>query len=313
MVGHIPCKLLDCTICLTNRNTITALNHRFDLGHKTGQAVIDPETGCSILSFTQDRYKIPGPIAEYLINPDGFRSQTFKEIDKDKTNVLFAGCSWTFGEGVLQEDSWTSCVSEKISEYLNKEVDAYNVAVMGASPHLTIKNIMGFIRKYGKPDYIFAVIPGHSRKILFSEDTHKFFNGLFPENNIYAKEHKAAIKRYVNAYDPRESLLEISTMIGMLEDLCMSLGINLLWSAYDEAIKHLAETVGHPSYIDDPHNFVKSKDTNSPKGKSNISFYPNSNNVPYWEIAYDDLHPGAAWHHDFSNTVFKELLSRGMI
>jgi hypothetical protein len=163
---------------LFNLNTITSINHRFDLNTDI-QKYYD-EDGYLVLGIFRDAKDVVhhGPELTYRVNRQGFRSKHFQKLDPNKINILYAGCSWTFGEGIVEEHAWSNILSNKIQEHCKKEVDYHNVSAMGASPHLIIKNVMAFIRNYGKPDYLFIEMSDHSRAITYSSQAKAFFRRL---------------------------------------------------------------------------------------------------------------------------------------
>lgn len=286
---------------------ITNLNHNFN--HRLDDGMVD-EDGYFIISNINDKIS-DGPIPTYKLNHDGFRSQHFKPLDKSKTNILFAGCSWTFGEGVLEEHGWASRLSNLIANESGNEVDTYNVSVMGGSPHLVIKNVIGFISNYGAPDYIFINMPAQNRAMVFSKDTDQFFNASMIVEKLSHVETRKDFKRYVDNYVPQESLVNVSTWMSLLELYCGGSGTKLLWTAYDPSIINHAEDMHLSNFVLDEHEF----DETMHHGRtfSNPEKYPNEENIPYWSMGYDENHPGVAWHYDISNRFMGVLKSRGMI
>lgn len=250
-------------------------------------------------------------VAKYVLNEDGFRSEPFKLLNPENVNILYGGCSWTFGDGVLLENSWPARLSELLKEKVKTQVEYFNVSVLGGSPQLVIRNIMGFINKYGKPDYLFINLPGSNRAMVLNQKTETFFNAVLMIEELTQDLDKKDFKRYVNNYEPRESLLSISTMMSLLESFCESSNIKLLWTTYDPLIERSVIDMDLKSFVKDSHKFIKKHKTF--KSFSNLTEYPNLENIPHWEVAWDKTHPGAAWHYDISNTFIKELSDRKML
>ena len=120
--------------------------------------------------------QIKGPRIQYKINKDGFRSKHFATLKKENFNILYGGCSWTFGEGLPEEMTWTYQVTQGIKNKINKNVIDYNLGFMAFSIDLIIKNVMSFIRLYGKPDVIFLCFPDVGRKIKYMDNSYEIFN-----------------------------------------------------------------------------------------------------------------------------------------
>lgn len=271
------------------------------------------------LIVIQERNKnsLDGPEVTYRVNKDGFRSNPFKNLENSKVNILTAGCSWTYGEGIPTEYVWPEVLSNKIKEKSGKDVCIYNLGVMGGSIQLSVKNLLAFIRRYGKPDYIFAELPNFTRGIAYNEKD-KYFMNITIDNHINrrgygSKNEKDVFKRYTLAYVEEENMLEATLLVSLFEEFCKAAGIKLLWSSYAAAFVFRSAAEGaNPAFNnfvfdnhvwseDESHTFRKSSDINK---------YPNVDNLPYWQTAKDDSHPGTAWHQHISNAFFDELLRR---
>lgn len=271
------------------------------------------------LILVEDRIpnSLEGPPVKYKLNKYGFRSDPFKKLGNSKINILTAGCSWTYGEGIPTEYVWPEVLSNKIKEKAGKEVCVYNLGVKGGSIQLSVKNLMAFIRTYGKPDYIFAEMPNFSRNIAYNEKE-KYFMNITIDNHISrmghgTKSEKDTFKRYTMNYVEEEKMLEASMLMSLLEEFCDAAGIKLLWSAYAAAFVFRATSDGANTsfkhFIFDNHVWNKDN-SNKYRKASDIQVYPNINNLPYWATAKDDAHPGTAWHEHISNLFFDELCQR---
>jgi hypothetical protein len=111
---------------------------------------------------------------EYKLNEQYFRSQSFSNFNSNNVNALYAGCSFTFGMGLPDSLLWTSILNDKIEKYLDKKVEPFNIGFRGFSNYLIIKNIMSFIRTYGKPNFLFIVFPDCAREFLFNEKSEQY-------------------------------------------------------------------------------------------------------------------------------------------
>lgn len=90
----------------------------------------------------------------YKLNSDGLRSDEFKK-NPESPHILFAGCSVTCGIGVNIQDTW----AYKLYSDFENASGFFNVSLPGGSPTEIISNIFKYIDQYGKPDYIFILLP----------------------------------------------------------------------------------------------------------------------------------------------------------
>jgi hypothetical protein len=109
----------------------------------------------------------------YKYNSDSFRSEEFKK-EHDGTHILFAGCSSTFGTACKYEDVWAKLVYEEIS--LTKKLSGYfNLGLAGASVDAIYKDILIYISKYSKPDFIFMLLPDPYRYFKYLDEVEKWY------------------------------------------------------------------------------------------------------------------------------------------
>lgn len=98
-----------------------------------------------------------------------FRTDDFKQSHPNGKHILFAGCSFTWGEGLEMEDSWAYKTYKKIAE--KYPVDGfYNVGRIGWSIGESIHHIFMYIREFGNPEAIFLFMPDHGRDMKYVAD-----------------------------------------------------------------------------------------------------------------------------------------------
>lgn len=97
----------------------------------------------------------------YRYNNEFFRSDDFSTVHDGK-HVLFAGCSETEGQGGNMEDSWGHMVFEKIKDSNNVN-SFYNLGRAGFGWQKIISQTQLYIKKYGKPDLMFVLLPNVGR------------------------------------------------------------------------------------------------------------------------------------------------------
>jgi len=235
--------------------------------------------------------QVDGPKIKYNLNKFGFRSKTLKKFDKNEINILYSGCSNTWGNGVFEEEMWSTILTNKMQIlYPNKIINANNIAYPGASIKAIIKNLLGVIQITGNPDYIFISFPNVSRDLSYSKGYGYFIN-CFLQSFIHLNPNETSIK-YNQNFSYENNLLTATTMIFLLEEFCKSSNIKLVWTEWEESDDEIFKKINFNNYLKINKNYEnKAIKTNS----------------PYWEIAKDGRHPGAKWHLGLANYIFDNL------
>jgi hypothetical protein len=109
------------------------------------------------------------PENEYSHNSLGLRDDEFENFKEGYEKFLFAGCSMTEGVGLPKKYMWSENVKKHIKK-TNDKTQFYNIGMGGASTQLIIKNTVSFIKKYGKPDYIFLMLPELGRSVEYDDE-----------------------------------------------------------------------------------------------------------------------------------------------
>lgn len=233
-----------------------------------------------------------GPKIEYNLNDFLFRSKKLTSFEKENINIIYSGCSNTYGEGVFEEDMWTTKLTNKIKILNpNKKIDTNNIAYPGASIKSIIKNLLGVTQKIGLPDYIFICFPSVGRDLFYSQGYAKFFN-CFVEDPARPLEPVNVNKKYNNSFSYENNLLTSTTMIFLLEELCKSSNIKLFWTTWNNEDDKIFQKINFSNYL-----------------KINYE-YENKvikTNSPFWEIGQDNSHPGAKWHAGIAEYMFDSL------
>jgi len=243
---------------------------------------------------------IDGPEIIYKINSDGFRSKHFKEFNTKYKNILFAGCSITFGEGLPEDLTWYKRLSVELG------LDSfYNIASTGASTRLIVKNILTFIRKYGAPDVIFALLPNFARDIGYDTISGKMINCVVHPQWVAGPKKFITQKIYTLNYKEEYGAFTAIENIRVLEDICKLNNIKLIWSTWDNSASDVFSQLNFNNYLDGSHYF-----SFDGTGKSFVAG-DNFNNLPYWDIAQDGIHPGSGWNKTVADNFIKEYVKRG--
>lgn len=250
---------------------------------------------------------------KYKLNSDGFRSRHFNQFDKSKTNILYTGCSFTYGVGQPEEYTWPSLLTDLIkNKDLNKDVEHFNIAYPGASIHEIVRNCFIFFEKFGHPDYLFMLVPDVNRSISYIESSESYQSVNPSGHNLSNKMPKELINAIEN-YSPKNNWLIASDLISMLEAYCNSNNIKFIWTTW---IRHQSKCwsyLGHKNFFDpqfeEQEMWYTPKDNEKPPFAKKIKA-ENVNNLPYWEFARDGRHPGTCWTTLESEKFFNEINKR---
>ena len=105
------------------------------------------------------------------INSHGFRSQSFDNISSESVNILFSGCSWTWGSSLPDSYVWRSVLTEKFkNRFPDKDIQQYNTATCAGSISLACKNTLALLRKTDDIDYVYMLFPGFNRTTGFKKE-----------------------------------------------------------------------------------------------------------------------------------------------
>jgi hypothetical protein len=250
----------------------------------------------NILSFF--RRTPPGPKVLYKLNKDGFRSKNFEPYKNDQLNVLVSGCSLTFGEGVPEEVSWPSMLQSELSEVSNKDVVLYNLGYPAASIQLIIKNTISFINKYGKPKFLFMLLPNIDRGLIFDKSKKKYVTaipGYFQPKEDKRREESKVYIDFSENYEISDILLHVSIQINLLESFCNEAGILFKWSTWNEDSQKIFKELGFKNFLEwDLDYFSKVK---------------NTKDLPYWEYGNDGVHFGSSFS-TYASKLFLNSIPR---
>lgn len=263
----------------------------FNKKHKSSKEYLKNYLGHYSFPALKDDFKSTDTTTIYINNSFGFRTKEFKKFNNSNINILYSGCSYTYGQGLPEEYIWTTQLTNKIKENIKKEIVDYNIAYCGSSIHSIIRGIFSFINQYGNPDYLFIMFPTFSRDLYYAEEHKGFMNSLIYNGGSYST--TKSLHRYNEEFIPENKMFLSTTLLFMLEKYCEASGISLFWSTWNENDQLVYESL-------DFNNFIKTegKDLDRPI---------NINNLPYWDYAEDGEHPGTYWSQYISDVFFKEM------
>lgn len=229
----------------------------------------------------------------YKINKNGFRSDHFILLDKNNVNILTSGCSFAFGLGLPEKYIWSNLIKDS---FLNKTKDTrvYNLSFPGTNYFVIIKNIFSFIKKHGKPDFIFIDFPNINRDMYYSHINKKFISQVVSINHVINGNDD--MKNFVIDYDEGENYLKSINYINSLEMFCNSNDIKLFWTTWSYRENEIFKKIKFDNFY--PADFFW-KTSKLPKNK-NIKDNTDKDDIEFWDIACDNAHPGINWNYERS-------------
>lgn len=238
-----------------------------------------------------------GPEIEYRWNRSGFRSQHFENFNSNDTNILFSGCSWTFGDGLPDNMVWRSLLTNEIqNKFPDKNVQQYNLANGGDSIPLIFKNVLAFLRKYDGVDYVYILLPGFDRQVCLD---YKINNGnvgfrkvvyVSPEDSHIFN--IPSVKKFAETYVLEESLYMVLPLIRAIEDICQLKGIKLFWGSWLAHDQDVYKDFNFNNYVEIPiWEYYYSREQTVDK--------------EYYKIAGDGSHPGLKHMMEISDAFYK--------
>lgn len=210
---------------------------------------------------------------EYKLNSLGFRSDEFTETHEGK-HVLFMGCSVTYGTGVPLNKTWSKLVYDEFSKH--ESLSGYfNLSYPGAASTEIIFNAMKYIKKYGKPQEIYFMIPEVMRGVHFEKSS---------------------------------AVLHSIQMYTMFEQYCKDNSISLVSFTWD--LEDISE-----GYIQTANDFYKEFETfyaiNYNKFAKTMYDYAYENSKePFLFLAADGQHHGTAHNHAFFKQVIEGIAAK---
>lgn len=171
----------------------------------------------------------------YSSNESGFRSAEFSS----GTDLVFAGCSYTYGSGVPEEAIWGNVVADSLG--LTKS----NISLPGVGADWIVESLFTYFRNFGNPKYIFCLLPPEFRvsvpvdgKVLTSNE---YSSNQTKVHKLSATWYENQNKKYAKSpFNVEDVITEDFAMyrsirsIRMLEQYCKSNNIKLIWTTFEK-------------------------------------------------------------------------------
>lgn len=245
-----------------------------------------------------------------VFNDFGQRSDDFIKDHSDKLHVLYAGCSYTYAEGVPIDLSWSYLVNEYINQNVAKTSGYFNVGKGGANLKTIENQIAGYMAYSGKPDIIFINLPDIGRENL---EYHTQLRGINDTEN--------------NSGGNIVTIKRIKERLYNLIIWCNLLSIKLFigsWNLNMENHAKLVNDFGDPFYNFDIINLSGTGKyvfgTTTPESNDDViaeqqvvdSVGIHSPLIKIMHFALDDAHPGLVGHRKMANKFIDAIVKSGI-
>jgi hypothetical protein len=181
----------------------------------------------------------PEPSNTYRTNYDGYRSNDFLV----GTELVSAGCSFTYGSGVPEETIWANVVANSLN------VSGSVLARPGASIFSIVEDLFRYFRTYGHPKTVLCLFPDLERlevpcdgKIIVSPRDNPVVDTVHIMHDDDANRRKY-IKKPFNMHQVTTKDMAIYhsvRSIRMLEQYCNQVNIRLIWGTWNKEFNNLA-------------------------------------------------------------------------
>jgi len=195
----------------------------------------------------------------YKFNKKHYRSPDFH---KD-TDILFAGCSLTFGDGIPEEFVWSNIVAKDLN------LTYANLGLSGDSVYGQVKRVFAYFKEFGHPKYLYAIFPDFYRMVIpvnqkvfttgnalkeLKERKDNEYNEFILKNAFIPgsidKDFKMSIRPHIaeHVLNPEVPHFLSAQSILMLEAYCEVAGIKFAWSTWDQKQFIVLKSLGTEHY-----------------------------------------------------------------
>jgi hypothetical protein len=264
------------------------------------------------------------------INSEGHRGPEFI----NNVDILFSGCSHTFGVGVEDGEIWGEIVANNLGLTYN------NLSFRAGSTMQCILNIFNYCKKYGNPKYILCAFPPLTRTFAFVDSEfltskpydhllrQRYGDDLGPFRSIEVSKKDTYLKmpsRVEQVFSNEHKVWVNLMFISMLETYCNSNNIKLLWTnwvdVYNNKNKLMNTEFNNYFTINDNWDqTIPLKETDLSKYQQCHQDMVNSHSLSFnrgtdWEYQQDThylAHWGAHTHIHVAENFIEEIKKRGL-
>jgi hypothetical protein len=242
----------------------------------------------------------------------GYRSREFEE----NSDILFLGCSLTYGQGLPEEYIWSSVLSKKLN------LSSSNLGARGDSIMGQVSKAFYYFEKFGNPKIVIGLFPFCRINTPYTkgkmETKNVFKRTQFERHDYlpmveYSEIYDSFIPYGKAPYDPQHILTEEfvffyeNIFIDMLRQYCISNNIKFFWSSWDPIYqKNIYNEVNlfypkhHEGYC-----YIDAFDWKIPYDKNETNSNIIENSDEYGEFNSLDCHP-----EDRKNELFYQGADR---
>jgi hypothetical protein len=317
-----------------NKDVVNRLNNKIILDLMWSNInKIEPEVISLILKSRLDKDNILFDEYDKInkrINSDGHRGPDFI----NNVDILFSGCSQTFGIGVEDGEIWGEIVAKNLGLTYN------NLSFRAGSAMQCILNIFNYCKKYGNPKYILCAFPPLTRTFAFVDSeflTSKPYEHLLrkrygvdlgPYRSIEVAKKDTYLKMplTVDQAFSNEHRVWVNLMfISMLETYCHSNNIKLLWTNWVDVYNNKNELMN--TEFNNYFTIDKNWDQTVPLKETDLSKYnkchqdmKKSHSKSFDRGTDWELHPNAHYlghwgshtHTHVAENFIEEIKNRGL-
>lgn len=227
----------------------------------------------------------------YRLNNCGHRSDDFTKLSKEKFNVLFAGCSTTFGQGLNIEDTWPKILYSILSKKYPDIGPFQSLGFPGGSCFKILNNISKYINLYGKPNIIFVLLPDYIRQEKYTALPKRLLDiDTSQSKKFYVNVFESAEERLNKGIVDEEGMYLCYHHIMILQNLCKLNDIKLFISSWDEMTNKRLLELNIEGYFDIAYDKSDHFINDHIKDNSDII------EKKYLFDARDKMHPGYMVH-----------------
>jgi hypothetical protein len=186
----------------------------------------------------------------------------------------------------------------------DNDVDGfYSIARSGFGWQKIISNFMVYCSKYGKPDYLFVMVPDLCRFFEWHEERSAWvYLQRITGDDAWAKDKAGDPIFYQQATEKeyRKAIIDFKISWDLFEKYCESIGTNILWGTweYEDSVVY-KDLVKSPNYIDFSYDgFLSYASSN----RQNAKMLPN-------DLFRRDGHSGVL-HHEYWLDGFKKEIAK---
>ena len=261
------------------------------------------------------------PRNDHVLNSNGYRGPEHGKVD-----IIAAGCSQTYGQGVQEKDTWPAILSKKLN------MSYANIAIPGTSVQTIIQSVMNYIEMHGKPKVVAVLLPSLYRFTFVERtdiSTYKARRQVsdIPGISVYDMtmtpngNSKDAVANWpklskqphdISKVLSYEAALYLSMMsINHLIHYCKVAEIQLVISSWYENADQILTEKKNRSWNVDFNCYVtidKFEELFNGSTPHVEGCHDNVDNHPYWDYGLDTAyHMGSHAHIHFAETFAKEI------